>query len=117
MEIYFHVPELIDQVHIVFAPSVCLSTENFNFGQNLTKVRDRAFIFHMCITCGYTFSLVLMSRSSVMVGVNYQGRIFKKWPLREHQCFRNTTQLAHYIYSLTLSLTSPSIYVSAVQVF
>ena len=34
---------------------------------------DRAFIFHMCIPCGKSMSVVLRSRSSVMV--KYQGHI------------------------------------------
>ena len=34
---------------------------------------DRAFMFHMCIPCGKCMSVVLRSRSSVMV--KYQGHI------------------------------------------
>ena len=34
-------------------------------------VTDRAFIFHMCIPCGKTFSSIYRSRSSVRVRVKY----------------------------------------------
>ena len=36
-------------------------------------VSDTAFIFHMCIPCGKTFSVVPRSRSSIKVKIKYQG--------------------------------------------
>ena len=39
-------------------------------------VSDRAFMFHMCILCGKTFSSVPRSRSSVKV--KYEGQHFSK---------------------------------------
>ena len=45
-------------------------------------VSDIALIFHMCIPCGKTFSLIPRSRPPVKVHVKNQGHIFtKKWPL------------------------------------
>ena len=35
-------------------------------------VSGGAFIFHMCVSCGKTFSSVLRSRSSVKVKLKYQ---------------------------------------------
>ena len=40
-------------------------------------VCDRALIFHMCISCGKTFSLVQRSMSPAKVKVKYQGHSFK----------------------------------------
>ena len=73
---------LIDQghIHVVFAgsvcPFVCLSAKNFKIGHNFRTLSDRAFLFHMCIPCGKTFSLV--SRSSVKVKIKYQTREIRK---------------------------------------
>ena len=41
-------------------------------------VNGGAFIFHMCIPCGQTFSFVPWSRSSAKVKVKYQNHIFQK---------------------------------------
>ena len=41
-------------------------------------VSDGAFLFHMCIPCSKTFSLVIRSKSPVKVKVKYQGHILKK---------------------------------------
>ena len=58
-------------------------------------VSDGAFLFHMCIPCSKTFSLVIRSKSPVKVKVKYQGHIFKKkkkkkWLLQFHLSFTNT---------------------------
>ena len=45
-----------------FCP-ICLSAKNFNIGHNFWMLSDRAFIYHMCIPCGKTFSLVPRSQS------------------------------------------------------
>ena len=35
-----------------------LLLKNFNLGHNLLTVRDRAFIFHMCIPCDKIFHVI-----------------------------------------------------------
>ena len=53
-------------------------------------VTGRAFIFHMCISCGNeTFSLV--STSSVKIIIYIKITVFTKWPLQGHSCFTNTS--------------------------
>ena len=48
---------------------VCLSAKNFNIDDNfLIMVSDGTFIFHMCIHCGKTISLIPRSRSSFKGG-------------------------------------------------
>ena len=41
-------------------------------------VTYRSYIFHMCISCGKTFSVVSSIMSSVKVKVKYQGNIIEK---------------------------------------
>ena len=68
--------------HIVFALSVSLfvsySQKNFNIGHNFRMVSDKAFMFHMHVPCGKTFSFVPGSRSSSTVKDINQGHIFQK---------------------------------------
>ena len=54
-------------------------------------VTDRAFIFHLCISCGKTFSLGPKLRSFVKVKVKYQGHIKKK-----HLTFSITLELSYF---------------------
>ena len=74
-------------------------------------VSDRAFIFHTYISWGKSLSLLPKSRSSVKVKVKYQGHSFKKkWLLRVHWCFTNTS---YCILLLPLSsIFLPSLYVT-----
>ena len=71
----FLCPSIMDLVHIVFILSVflsvCLQKKPFNIGHDFLMVSDRAFIFHMRIPCGKTFSLVTRSRSSIKVKVEF----------------------------------------------
>ena len=43
------------------------------------------------LPCDKTFLLVPSSRSSDKVKVEYEGHNLKKWPLRGHLCFTNTS--------------------------
>ena len=58
-------------------------------------VGDRAFLFHIYVPWGKTISLAPKSRSPVKVKLKCQGHSFrkkkKKWPLRRHLCFTNTS--------------------------
>ena len=50
-------------------------------------VCDRAFIFHMCVPCGKTFSLVPMSRSSVKTRALHAGDMLgcRCWTVNKFQ--------------------------------
>ena len=56
---------------------VYLSTKNFSMHHNFGMVWHRAFILHMCATCGEMFCLALRSRSAINVKVKYQDHIFQ----------------------------------------
>ena len=61
-QVYFLLQDLSH--HTIIFDLVTLTLEfdilfkNFNLGHNLWTVRDRAFIFHMCIPCDKTFRII-----------------------------------------------------------
>ena len=65
-------------------------------------VSDRDFIFHMCVPCGKTFSLVPRSRSFVKVEVKYQDHICQKMAI--------TRALVFLIHSLFLYMNGNNCY-------
>ena len=68
-----------DWGHIVFGLSVRLFVRmNVYIGPTFGMVSDRAFICHICIPWGKTFSFVPKPRLSVKVKVKYQGHSFRK---------------------------------------
>ena len=67
--------------------TVHLSAKNFNIGHNFCQVNYRTFIFHMCIPCGKTFSLLSIS---AMSKPNIKLIFLKKWLLWGQLCLTNT---------------------------
>ena len=81
-----------------------LQKKKLNIGHNFLMVCIRAFIFHMCISCGETFSLVPGSRSSVKIKVKYQGHFFSQKNRNVGHSFRMVGDRASifHMYSIFL---------------
>ena len=52
---YCHGPGVHIGIRVGFGVG-CVN-KNFNLGHNFLTIRDRAFIFHMCIACDKTFDM------------------------------------------------------------
>ena len=109
-QLNFLAPTLIDWGHIVFAPSVTrfVCKKKVKTGHNFWMVSDTAFIFHMYIPLGKTFSLVSRSRfkSSVKVKVKYLGHNMKKMVLVGTFVFHKDIFFLLYAKELKIILTA-----------
>ena len=76
----FLCPASIDQVYIVFGPSICLSVcsfvwKNFYIGHIFWLVRVRTFKFHISIPCDKSFLLVSRSKSNIKVTIKKKEKM------------------------------------------
>ena len=70
--------KLIDGGAYSFCPVFCFCMQKLTLAKTFEWYLIRTFMFHMCIPCGMTFSLIPRWRLLVKVKVKYQGHFFQE---------------------------------------